>query len=123
MAVQCAAKNKIDFDKVTACTKSPSGNQWQHLYAVQTDNLQPAHQYVPWVTVNGQHTEQMEAEAEKDLVRLICKTYKVIGKVMTRGSIRILFRAPIHQRHVTKTNEYFPVILFIRNQCNIFEIK
>ena len=64
--------------KVSGCTQSRTGNQLQHLYAVQTDALQPPHQYVPWVTVNGQHTEDMEDEAEKDLVGLICKTYKVI---------------------------------------------
>jgi len=53
-------------------------NQLQHRYAVQTENLQPAHQYVPWVTINGVHTEEIEREAESDLVKLICKTYKVI---------------------------------------------
>jgi len=53
------------------------GNKLQHDNAVKTENLQPQHQYVPWVTVNGEHTEHIEQEAERDLVRLICKTYKV----------------------------------------------
>ncbi len=52
------------------------GNQLQHAFAVQTDNLKPDHQYVPWVTINGEHTEDMEQAAEKDLIGLICKTYK-----------------------------------------------
>ena len=56
--------------------QSKLGNQLQHIYAVRTDSLQPQHQYVPWVTVNGQHTETMEREAESNLIRLICKTYK-----------------------------------------------
>jgi len=54
------------------------GNQLQHAYAVQTENLKPAHQYVPWITINGEHTEDMEQEAEKDLIGVICKSYKVI---------------------------------------------
>ncbi|CAF3561934.1 unnamed protein product [Rotaria sp. Silwood1] len=53
-----------------------SSNQLQHAYAVQTENLQPPHKYVPWITVNGQHTEEMEHEAERNLIKLICKTYK-----------------------------------------------
>lgn len=71
----------MDFDKIEACTNSQLGNQLQHIYAVQTENLQPAHKYVPWVTVNGKHTETMEHEAERDLIKLICKTYKVKRKV------------------------------------------
>ena len=79
VATRCAEKTQIDFSKVDACTKSKLGNQLQHNYAVQTDNLQPQHQYVPWVTINGVHTEEMEREAERDLVKLICKTYKVMN--------------------------------------------
>lgn len=54
------------------------GNQLQHIFAAQTESLQPPHQYVPWITINGVHTEEMEQEAEKDLVGLLCKSYKVI---------------------------------------------
>ncbi len=78
VAVQCAEKTTVDFNKVSACTQSPLGNQLQHAYAVQTENLKPAHQYVPWVTINGEHTEDMEQQAEKDLIGVICKSYKVI---------------------------------------------
>ncbi|CAF4594612.1 unnamed protein product, partial [Rotaria magnacalcarata] len=76
VAVQCAEKTSIDYSKVSACVQSRLGNQLQHLNAAQTDSLQPQHQYVPWVTVNGVHTEDMEQQAEKDLIGLICKTYK-----------------------------------------------
>jgi interferon gamma-inducible protein 30 len=48
------------------------------LNALKTESLRPAHKYVPWVTVNGQHTEAMEDAALNDLVKLICQTYKVI---------------------------------------------
>lgn len=48
------------------------------MFAVQTENLQPPHKYVPWVTVNGIHTEDIENKALDNLVKLICETYKVI---------------------------------------------
>jgi interferon gamma-inducible protein 30 len=78
VAQQCAEKTQIDYSKIDACTQNKLGNQLQHANALRTDNLQPPHKYVPWVTVNGDHTEQMEDEAVSDLVKLICKTYKVI---------------------------------------------
>ena len=77
VAIQCAEQTKIDYSKVDACTKSKLGNQLQHAYAVQTENLQPAHKYVPWITINGKHTEEMEKEAENNLIKLICSSYKV----------------------------------------------
>ena len=79
VAQQCAEKTQIDYSKIDACKKSKLGNQLQHLNAVKTANLQPPHKYVPWVTVNGVHTEEIENEAMDDLVKLICKTYKVIN--------------------------------------------
>jgi interferon gamma-inducible protein 30 len=78
VAQQCAEKTQINYNTIDACTKSTLGNQLQHANAVRTENLEPPHKYVPWVTVNGEHTEQMEDEAVSDLVKLICKTYKVI---------------------------------------------
>jgi interferon gamma-inducible protein 30 len=77
VAIHCAEKTKIDFSRIDACIQTKVGNLLQHTYAVQTESLQPPHQYVPWVTVNGEHTEDMQKQAETDLVGLICKSYKV----------------------------------------------
>ena len=77
VSIQCAAQTQIDFSKIDACMKSPLGNQVEHQYGLQTDQLQPAHQYVPWITVNGIHTDAIQRDAQKNLVALICKTYKV----------------------------------------------
>jgi len=77
ISIQCAEKTKIDYSKIDACTKSKLGNQLQHAYAVQTENLQPAHKYVPWITINGQHTEDMQQQAQDDLIKFTCQTYTV----------------------------------------------
>lgn len=79
VAKQCAEKSQLDYSKIDACTQGKLGNQLQHTNALRTESLQPPHKYVPWVTVNGQHTEEMEDEALNDLVKLICKTYKVMN--------------------------------------------
>ncbi len=83
------------------------GNQLQHANAVRTENLQPPHKYVPWVTVNGEHTEQMEDEAVSDLVKLICKTYKVINYIFICDRIELcsFSRDQIHQLHAVNINK------------------
>jgi interferon, gamma-inducible protein 30 len=78
VATQCASKHAIDFDQITACTHSRLGNQLQHIYAMQTENLHPSHEYVPWITLNGEHSDDIQKQAEKDLIGLVCKSYKVI---------------------------------------------
>ncbi|XP_071952050.1 gamma-interferon-inducible lysosomal thiol reductase-like [Antedon mediterranea] len=74
-AKQCLTKYGLEFDAVSKCANSSQGNQLEHQMALKTDALQPAHTYVPWVTIGGVHTEAIEQEAEKDLFHLICNSY------------------------------------------------
>jgi interferon gamma-inducible protein 30 len=72
----CAKQHGIDFNAVTKCMTTPLGNKLQHDMAVLTDNLKPPHQYTPWFTLNGVHTEHIQDLAEANLKKLICDTYK-----------------------------------------------
>ncbi|KAL3892301.1 hypothetical protein ACJMK2_004518 [Sinanodonta woodiana] len=74
---KCASKFKgIDLDKIMGCSKSSLGNELEHQMALLTEALQPPHTYVPWVTLNGVHTDDIQDMAENDLVNLICQTYQ-----------------------------------------------
>jgi interferon, gamma-inducible protein 30 len=77
VARQCATNASIDFEKIQACTVTRLGNQWQHAYAVQTENTKPTQAFVPWVTLNGNHTNDIQDMAQTDLIELLCQTYKV----------------------------------------------
>jgi interferon gamma-inducible protein 30 len=77
VARQCAQNTSIDFEKISNCTNSRQGNQLQHAYAVQTEHTKPTGAFVPWVTLNGNHTDEIQDKAETDLIRLLCETYKV----------------------------------------------
>ena len=56
--------------------QGPLGKKLMHKLAVKTASLNPPHTYVPWLTINGQHNEKLQAEAWKDLIGLICRLYK-----------------------------------------------
>ncbi|CAF0825939.1 unnamed protein product [Didymodactylos carnosus] len=74
--IHCALKSSIDYDKISTCTKSKLGNDLQHQYALMTDALQPQHTFVPWVTLNNEHTAKIQEQAEDNLIGLLCDTYK-----------------------------------------------
>lgn len=75
-AEACGPKFKIDLDKIMACANGDQGNQLEHMMAEITADLNPPHQYVPWVTLNGVHTNKIQNEAMSDLLSLICDAYK-----------------------------------------------
>lgn len=73
---KCATQLGMDWSKIAACSTSDQGRQWQYDVAVATDKLSPAHQYVPWITVNGQHSTTNEDAILNNMLGFICKTYK-----------------------------------------------
>ncbi|XP_060753898.1 gamma-interferon-inducible lysosomal thiol reductase-like [Neoarius graeffei] len=64
------------FDDVMACVNGDEGNQLMHQNAKATAALQPPHEYVPWVTINGEHTDDLQEKAMNSLFLLVCSLYK-----------------------------------------------
>lgn len=69
-------KYDFDYNNLMICANGSAGMKYEHEMAVKTKALNPPNQYVPWVTLNGFHSEEIEVKAEKDLVALICETYQ-----------------------------------------------
>jgi interferon gamma-inducible protein 30 len=65
VARQCAKNSSMDFEKL------------QHAYAVQTERIKPTQAFVPYVTLNGNHTDEIQDLAQTNLIALLCDTYKV----------------------------------------------
>jgi hypothetical protein len=78
VARQCAENNSLDFQRIIDCTQSPIGNQLQHTCATITKQNKPDDAFVPWVTVNNQHSDDIQDRAQTDLIALLCDTYQVI---------------------------------------------
>ena len=76
IASECASKFGLDYSQIQSCVEGPLGNKLEHEMALKTGALQPPHQYVPWVTLNGVHTDKIQSEAQNNLIELICDTYQ-----------------------------------------------
>lgn len=72
---KCVTKAGLVWKTVNDCATGSQGNALVHKSAVKTSALQPAHQYVPWIVVNGEHTDEMQQDAQQDLLKFVCSTY------------------------------------------------
>ncbi|EAR89365.1 gamma-interferon-inducible lysosomal thiol reductase (macronuclear) [Tetrahymena thermophila SB210] len=64
-----------DQANVQACQTGNEGKQLLLNAGQATDALNPAHKYVPWIVVNGQHTDDIQQQAQYDLVGYVCSLY------------------------------------------------
>ena len=73
---RCASQYNMDWNVINTCATSDEGNRYEYEMAVITENLQPPHTYVPWITVNGQHSSTTESNIRSDMVKEVCRIYK-----------------------------------------------
>lgn len=74
-AKSCASQFKIEWGPIGSCFNGTQGNHLEHEMAMKTNALNPPHQYVPWIVVNGVHTDAIQESAQSDLMHLVCQTY------------------------------------------------
>ncbi|XP_065508755.1 gamma-interferon-inducible lysosomal thiol reductase [Caloenas nicobarica] len=67
---------QLDSGRVAACVQGDVGAALMHRNAQLTEALDPPHQYVPWILVNGKHTDELQAQAQASLLGLICRLYQ-----------------------------------------------
>ena len=73
---KCAAQTGLEWNTLNQCVNSNVGSQLLYNNGEVTQHLSPALNYVPWIVVDGQHTAEINTEAETDLVSLVCKRYQ-----------------------------------------------
>ncbi|KAM4552879.1 gamma-interferon-inducible lysosomal thiol reductase [Odontesthes bonariensis] len=79
---------ELSMEKLKSCVGGDLGNQLMHQNALQTRALNPPHQYVPWVTINGEHTDSLQEKAQSSLFTLVCGLYKGPKPAACGGSQR-----------------------------------
>ncbi|XP_054837650.1 gamma-interferon-inducible lysosomal thiol reductase [Eublepharis macularius] len=67
---------EVSLANITACVNGDLGNQLMHQNAQRTTALKPPHRYVPWIVINGKHTESLQSLAMEALFRLVCNLYQ-----------------------------------------------
>jgi interferon, gamma-inducible protein 30 len=76
-AQSCASSAGLDWATLNACATGPEGAKLIAANANRTNNLNPPHTYVPWVTVNGTLVPDPPTggPSEADVIAAICAAY------------------------------------------------
>jgi len=72
---RCAQKFHLEWQPIFNCYNGSMGNFLEHQIAEKTDALKPRHLYVPWITLNGVHTEDIQDKMEQDMLGYVCSVY------------------------------------------------
>lgn len=86
----------LSWKEVMECVDGKTGNQIMHQNALKTQALKPPHTYVPWITINGVHTEELQDKAFSALLPLVCGLYKGDTPAVCGGT-RKTFRSSCHK--------------------------
>ncbi|XP_077439977.1 gamma-interferon-inducible lysosomal thiol reductase-like isoform X1 [Vanacampus margaritifer] len=76
----------VSWASVDSCVKGGLGRRLTHANAVMTRALSPPHMHVPWVTFNGEFTEEYEDKAMSSLFHLVCQLYKGLKPPACNGA-------------------------------------
>ncbi|XP_077557813.1 gamma-interferon-inducible lysosomal thiol reductase-like [Haemaphysalis longicornis] len=69
---ECARGIARNWDAIQRCAHGGKGLRLQDQMSERTWNLDPPHHYVPWIVVNGEHTDDIQAMAQTDLLQVVC---------------------------------------------------
>lgn len=77
---KCAKQLNLDFEALSSCANSVEGLAYEYLMGGETQALNPPHRGVPWITVNGKHTDNIQSQALTNLLKLVCDSYTVSAR-------------------------------------------
>jgi interferon gamma-inducible protein 30 len=81
VAKSCSESLNMPLAPIYECVRNKRGNDLLHQMGILTLGLNPQLNYVPWINVDDNHTNENQNQAEKgDLVQLICNNYKGCGR-------------------------------------------
>ena len=78
VAIACCELTKLPdttIAKMEECAAGPEGIQLEHEAAAKTDALEPPHQFVPYVVVNGVHSDDVQNAISDSLFDYVCGAY------------------------------------------------
>ena len=68
-------RSSINWDNLRDCIDGQQGDRFLVAYSHKTFNLNPNHNYIPWIVIDGKHSDQMQREGERNLIKYLCDNH------------------------------------------------
>ncbi len=65
----------MDAHRVIKCASGEEGRNLLLGMGLYTKNIQKNLNWVPWIDINGEHSDFIQKNAENDLITFLCKNY------------------------------------------------
>mmetsp|Transcript_51217 Transcript_51217/g.159995 ORF Transcript_51217/g.159995 Transcript_51217/m.159995 type:complete len:467 (-) Transcript_51217:48-1448(-) len=105
-AKRCSQEGKLDYDRIMTCARGDEGKRLAMDAARATENLNPPHEYAPWVTLAGQPLR----DSAYDLQSVVCQssTLSQGNPICSSSALKIsssqILRASSETRSVCRPN-------------------
>ena len=66
----------LDWNAIEQCYNNQTGINALLYEAKLTDNLNPSLESVPWIVLNGNHSETENSACEQDILQCVCNEYQ-----------------------------------------------
>ncbi|TRY61958.1 hypothetical protein TCAL_08269 [Tigriopus californicus] len=67
--------SKLDYDQINTCREGPKGIKLHHEMGLKTESLDPEHNFVPWIVVDGKHSNDIQNQAQDNLLKFVCESF------------------------------------------------
>ena len=76
----CAASLGLPYSELDACVTGSAGQQYLLAMGQKTESLQPKLSFVPWININGAHSDEKQEEALFNLKSVVCSSFSGASK-------------------------------------------
>ena len=71
----CAASLGLVYDLIESCVNGREGQRYLLEMGQRTESLQPKATFVPWININGGHSDEKQAAALHNLTSVVCSAF------------------------------------------------
>ncbi|CAG2167806.1 unnamed protein product [Oppiella nova] len=74
-AQKCAETLSMNWTQIKECIDGSHGDRLLVAHSHRTFNLEPQHRFIPWVIIDGTHTDEIQSRSQTNLMQYMCEAY------------------------------------------------
>jgi hypothetical protein len=100
----------LDWSFLIHCASGPLGRGYELLVGEKTNKIKLLKENIPWITINGNFTGDIQTKAKSQLLKLVCDNYTVSIRIRERSCVIFIYYIVFRREPnlMIALNKYFP---------------